>query len=202
MSLQFAILTALMERESTGIELARRFDRSFGYFWEATHQQIYRELERLQARHLVADVEMPGPARRGQPKRFAATAAGIDTLREWLGEIDEPAPTRMAIMVRLRAAAAVGDHRAVRASIEHHLELHRATLAEYEQIERRDFATADDPADALRHSVLKAGLHLESAWVQWCLDVLSTLDGIEHRTAAKQQPASAGPAGVVDRAGP
>ena len=44
MSLRSAILTALMERPSSGKELTRRFDLSFGYFWHATHQQIYREL--------------------------------------------------------------------------------------------------------------------------------------------------------------
>src|SRR5699024_1465053 len=46
-SLKFAILTSLTEREGSGIELARRFDKSIGYFWPATHQQIYRELDRL-----------------------------------------------------------------------------------------------------------------------------------------------------------
>jgi Virulence activator alpha C-term len=29
---------------SPGYELARRFDRSLGYFWSATHQQLYRTL--------------------------------------------------------------------------------------------------------------------------------------------------------------
>ena len=44
MSLAHVLLTSLLERPSTGFELARRFDRSMGFFWNATHQQIYREL--------------------------------------------------------------------------------------------------------------------------------------------------------------
>ena len=44
MSLAHVLLTSLVEKPSTGIELARRFDRSMGFFWNATHQQIYREL--------------------------------------------------------------------------------------------------------------------------------------------------------------
>ncbi|MFX4748000.1 hypothetical protein ABTB74_18915, partial [Acinetobacter baumannii] len=44
MSLPHVLLTSLLERPSTGFELARRFDRSMGFFWNATHQQIYREL--------------------------------------------------------------------------------------------------------------------------------------------------------------
>lgn len=44
MSLAHVLLTSLLEKPSTGFELARRFDRSMGFFWNATHQQIYREL--------------------------------------------------------------------------------------------------------------------------------------------------------------
>ena len=44
MSLAHAVLTSLIEKPSSGYELARRFDKSIGYFWHATHQQIYREL--------------------------------------------------------------------------------------------------------------------------------------------------------------
>ena len=47
MSLAHVLLTSLLEKPSTGIELARRFDRSMGFFWNATHQQIYRELKQM-----------------------------------------------------------------------------------------------------------------------------------------------------------
>ncbi|MEU0155402.1 PadR family transcriptional regulator [Micromonospora fulviviridis] len=42
MSLEHAILVSLLEQPASGYELARRFDRSIGRFWTATHQQIYR----------------------------------------------------------------------------------------------------------------------------------------------------------------
>ena len=48
MSLEHALLVSLRERPGTGIELARRFDRSIGFFWQATHQQIYRVLRRME----------------------------------------------------------------------------------------------------------------------------------------------------------
>ena len=47
MSLAHALLTSLLEQPSSGYELARRFDKSIGHFWQATHQQIYRELGRI-----------------------------------------------------------------------------------------------------------------------------------------------------------
>ena len=53
MSLPHALLTALVEHPCSGSELAERFDKSIGYFWHATHQQIYRELARLEQVGLV-----------------------------------------------------------------------------------------------------------------------------------------------------
>jgi DNA-binding PadR family transcriptional regulator len=49
MSLAHAVLTSLLEKSTSGYDLARRFDKSIGYFWHATHQQIYRELARMEA---------------------------------------------------------------------------------------------------------------------------------------------------------
>lgn len=68
MSLPHAILTALLEKPSSGLELTRRFDRSIGYFWSSTHQQIYRELGKLEQagriRALPAAGRRPGGRRR------------------------------------------------------------------------------------------------------------------------------------------
>ena len=47
-ALPHAILVALCEQSGSGYELARRFDRSIGYFWAATHQQIYRTLRAME----------------------------------------------------------------------------------------------------------------------------------------------------------
>ena len=52
MALEHAILVSLLEQPGSGYELARRFDRSIGRFWTATHQQIYRVLKRMEARRL------------------------------------------------------------------------------------------------------------------------------------------------------
>ena len=48
MALPHAILVSLCEQSGSGYELARRFDRSIGFFWSATHQQIYRTLRAME----------------------------------------------------------------------------------------------------------------------------------------------------------
>lgn len=180
MSLKFAILTSLTEREGTGIELARRFDKSIGFFWPATHQQIYRELDRLATAELIIELPQEGPPRRGQPRRFAVTPAGQALLEEWIGEQDEPEPLRASLAVRVRAAAITGRVDEVRRALEHHRGLRRERLGQYLGIEQRDFA-AVDPADVrgvLQHRVLTLGIEGERSWLAWCDETLQVLDGL------------------------
>ena len=66
MSLPHAILTALLEKPSSGLELTRRFDRSIGYFWPATHQQIYRVLARMESDGWVTSTQV---AQQGRPDK-------------------------------------------------------------------------------------------------------------------------------------
>ncbi|KOT37833.1 PadR family transcriptional regulator [Streptomyces caelestis] len=166
MSLPHAILTALLEKPSSGLELTRRFDRSIGYFWSATHQQIYRELGRLEAEGLIRVLPSEQPAR-GQKKAYEVLPAGRAELARWTSASQDPKPHRDAMLLRLRAAAVVGTA-GLAADLRRHRELHERQLAEYREIERRDFPPGTDgPEDRLRHLVLRAGIDLETFWTQW-----------------------------------
>lgn len=178
MSLKFAILTSLTEREGSGIELARRFDKSIGYFWPATHQQIYRELDRLGTAGLIRELPLEGATpSRGNPRRFGVTPEGRVRLEEWARELGTPEPVKSAMAVRLRAAAATGTAHEVRYSLESEREQRRANLDRYRQIEERDFADVDpsDTLHALQHQILKLGIQVEQAWVGWCDETLALL---------------------------
>ncbi|BDZ59419.1 PadR family transcriptional regulator [Barrientosiimonas endolithica] len=63
MSLQHAICVSLAEQSASGYELTRRFDRSLGFFWSASHQQIYRTLARMEELELVSATVEPGRER-------------------------------------------------------------------------------------------------------------------------------------------
>ncbi|MET9444929.1 PadR family transcriptional regulator [Streptomyces sp. NPDC006610] len=166
MSLPHAILTALLEKPSSGLELTRRFDKSIGYFWSATHQQIYRELGRLEADGLIRALPAAQPAR-GQKKSYEVLPAGRAELARWTAESQDPRPQRDPLLLRLRAAAVVGTD-GLEADLRRHLDLHRRQLTTYQEIERRDFPPGKDgPEDRLRHLVLRAGIDLETFWTRW-----------------------------------
>lgn len=187
MSLPHAILTALLEKPSSGLELTRRFDKSIGYFWSATHQQIYRELGRLEEAGLIRALPSEGPVR-GQKKEYEVLPAGSGELARWVGESQDPKPVRDPLLLRIRAAAVVGPQ-GLAAELRRHLELHRAQLAVYEGIEEKDFpAGRDSDEDRLRRVVLHAGTGLETFWLRWLEEALAEVEGLEG-TAAEQGPA-------------
>ena len=183
MSLPHAILTALLERPSAGLDLTRRFDRSIGYFWSASHQQIYRELGKLEAEGYIRAIPEDRPSR-GQKKSYEVLPAGRAELERWTAAAQDPKPHRDALLLRLRAAAVVGTD-GLEADLRRHLDLHRRQLAEYEQIQDRDFPPGKDSAQArLQHLVLRAGIELETFWTQWlthALEEFAELPGAEGR---------------------
>jgi DNA-binding PadR family transcriptional regulator len=174
MSLPHAILTALLEKPSSGLELARRFDKSIGYFWSATHQQIYRELGRLEQSGLIRALPSEQPTR-GQRKEYEVLPAGRAELTDWVARSEDPRPIRDPLLLRLRAAAVVGTA-GLAAELERHLELHHRQMAEYLKIEERDFSQARPATeDRLRHLVLRAGMEQESSWITWLTQTLDEL---------------------------
>lgn len=173
MSLPHALLTALAEHAGSGSELARRFDRSIGYFWSATHQQIYRELARLEEAGWVQST--PVEASRGKKRAYKILPAGRKELRRWIAEGGDERPLRDALMVRIRAEAAVGP-----AGLEHDLKRqlahHRDQRQLYLDLERRDFDPPPTTRErALQHLVLSAGIRYESYWIDFLERALSAL---------------------------
>ncbi len=175
MSLAHALLTALAERPCSGSELAGRFDRSIGYFWQATHQQIYRELAALETAGWVESLD-PGPGR-GRRRAYRLLPAGREELRRWVGEARDPRPIRDDLMVALRAEAVVGPTGLADVLAER-LGRHRAKLAHFRAIETKDFPTPPTAREQrLRHLVLKAGIAYEAEWVATCEEALAILAG-------------------------
>ena len=76
MSLPHALLTSLVERPASGLDLARRFDSSIGFFWAASHQQIYRELARMEA---AGWIRSPSASKSGSPRASSTTISPSST---------------------------------------------------------------------------------------------------------------------------
>lgn len=172
MALEHALLVSLSEHPAAGLELARRFDRSIGFFWSATHQQIYKVLRRMETDGWVFATVEP---QTGAPDRrvYAVTAVGTQALADWIATTTPRAGFRSEIAVKMRAAS-YGDRRALLANLRELVEDHRTRLAHYESLAARDFP---DPrgleGQALdTYLVLRGGILQETFWIAWLTEYL------------------------------
>lgn len=173
MSLPHALLTSLIERPCSGLDLASRFARSIGYFWQASHQQIYKELGRLEVAGWVSST--PAEGGRGRKRLYQVLPAGRAELQRWVREAEDANPLRDQLMVRLRAEAVLGPTGVVN-DLRHRLQQHRAKLALYQQIEQRDFAGRElSRAARLQYLVLQSGLMSEAQQAEFCEKALALL---------------------------
>lgn len=180
MSLAHVLLTSLIEKPSTGIDLARRFDRSMGFFWNATHQQIYRELSAMQQKNWISTVEDHGSNTR--KKTYQVEALGRAELADWMVKQSPPAQLRDDLMVRLRAEAQLGGN-TVLPELERHLILHQQNLKIYQTIFAKDFAHAQDQDRILfiHKMILQLGIDLEMGWIKWLETMIPQLKAFEHK---------------------
>lgn len=174
MSLSHVLLTSLIEKPSTGIELARRFDRSMGFFWNATHQQIYRELNAMSKQGWISTLEEEDAHSR--KKTYQVELPGREELAHWMIQQSPPAQLREELMVRLRAEAQLGGNSTL-AELERHLVLHKEKLNTYQQIFAKDFAQANENDRTLyiHKMILQLGIDQELGWIHWLETVIPRL---------------------------
>ncbi|MGW4718105.1 PadR family transcriptional regulator [Nocardia sp. NPDC004260] len=175
MALEHALLVSLTERAGSGYELARRFDKSIGYFWSATHQQIYRVLKRMEESGWV-DGETVIQEGRPDKKVYSVSETGRAELARWIAEPSDSATPRNELAVKIRAAA-YGDITALRAEVARHRDQHAQRLELYRHIEKHDFPAPERLAGTALHQylVLRAGVRVEAGFVEWCDEVLQAL---------------------------
>ncbi len=175
MSLSHVLLTSLLERPSTGFELARRFDRSIGFFWNATHQQIYRELNHMLKKGWVSTLE--NEMDNSRKKTYQVEQLGRIELASWMTQQSEPSQLRDDLMVRLRAEAQLSNNQ-ILPELLRHLGLHQEKLKLYQSIYDKDFKNSDDLNNRVLYihkMILELGITMESEWIKWLEQVIPQL---------------------------
>ena len=196
MSLAHALLTSLLEKSSSGYDLARRFDKSIGFFWHATHQQIYRELARMEKSEWIASAAAPDGGKT-RKRIYQVLAAGRHELQCWAKEPTAPMDMRDELMVRLRADAVVGPL-GLDGEIERRMALHQLRLNAYRAFEQRDFS-ADKLLSReaqIQYLILKTGIMVEEGWISWSREAIAVLrqsgQGATAGLASEAKPDQAG----------
>ncbi len=179
MALAQAIMTALIDDDLSGYELAKDFEMSLGFFWQASHQQIYQELRKLSDKGWLNKREV---SQSGKPNKIAygLTRAGREALADWvLG----PTKTQVAkdeLLVKLyNLSRENASHLA--AEIHQRREQMMQRLYLYEKIRMRHYA--DPEALPTRRKgvylALAMGIRQGEHFLAWCDEALELLATVE-----------------------
>ncbi|GGS77992.1 PadR family transcriptional regulator [Planobispora rosea] len=177
--MRHAVMAALLEGEASGYDLAKGFDASVANFWMATPQQLYRELDRMQAEGLVR-ARVVRQERRPDKRLFSLTGTGRRVLHEFTAAPPRPGAIRDELMVKVQAVDA-GDVEAVRAAVEERMAWAQAKIARYERLRARLLDGRGEEEYLARaervgpYLTLMRGLAFErenQRWGEWALAVL------------------------------
>ena len=100
MALKYVLLTLLNRKRSTGYEIVKSFETAVGYFWSASHQQVYRELAKLTDSELLVFAPVV-QGDKPDKKVYRITASGKRELRKWIEEPIAESPGKDLLLVKL-----------------------------------------------------------------------------------------------------
>ena len=135
MALRDAVLTALLDGESSGYDLAKGFDASVANYWMATPQQLYRELDRLAEEGLIR-ARVVHQERRPNKRIYSLTRAGRDAIESFTAQPPKASMIRGELLVKVQAVDA-GDAAAVREFVADSVRRANAKLEHYERLRSR-----------------------------------------------------------------
>ena len=175
MSLKYAILSLLAHDPLTGYELMKLFDGSVGYFWHATHPQIYKELARLEA---AGEIAHRSVEQRGRPtkKIYSLNDLGRRELVEWLHVPASAQRVKDEMMLKTFCCGLLEPGEALDL-IRRHRELHEDKLQRYLELERF-LESGLSIANRERlgpYLTLLRGIRYERDYISWCDDASTLL---------------------------
>lgn len=175
MALTYAIISALIECPCSGYDLGKRFDGSVGFFWKAAHQQIYRELTKLEEQGWLSS-ETVCQESRPDKKLYCVTELGKEHLRNWIAQPTEVSLLKEELLVKLFAGYLV-SRQTMLAELEQHRTQHLERLSMYREMEHRYFQNPQElPIEnKFRYLTLRNRIRYEIDRLAWCDEVIEFL---------------------------
>lgn len=182
MALPHTILAALNTGAQSGYDLLKGFSSGNGCFWQATQQQIYRELGKLEEQGLIVP-EVVAQDGRPDKKLYSITPAGQHLLREWIAQPSKPTPIREELMVKVLAAHLV-EPEIILDELKRRQQQHQQQFEAYqEQWEGMGCPHLSDLPLPLQCTcmTLRRGIRYEQSWVDWCEETITWLSNLSRK---------------------
>ena len=177
MALSHSILATLVGRGKSlsGYDLAKEFNSSVGFYWKTTHQQIYRELARLERNKLVTS-EIIKQKDRPDKKLYSITEEGRNLLIDWIALPSLPTPVKEDMLVKMYVGFLVPKSVLIE-ELERRKGEHLEQLKLYKEYEEKVFKDVKKLPDKgkYRYLNLRIGISFETGHVKWCDEAIEFL---------------------------
>lgn len=179
MSLKHAILTLLETEEGSGYDLLKRFQQRLGFFWNASHQQIYAQLKSMRNEQLI-EFEVEAQDNKPDKKVYSLTPQGREALQQWIANPVKTNKINDALLVKLYAGH-LADTATLLEEIESHRSTHQRMLDTFVALEGeyQHSSQQEQRAIALPYLTLRRGILGEQAWLAWADEVIEYLKQLE-----------------------
>lgn len=171
MSLKHAIMVLLETEPGSGYDLLKRFKQRLGFFWQASHQQIYQQLKGM---HQEGLIHCQQETQEGKPDRkiYTMTDLGHDALLAWLNEACKPQKINDSLLVKLYGGHLL-DTSVLLKEVQEHRKQHQKGLAMMQEMERQYLILneAERKKIAMPYLTLRRGILGEQAWQEWAQEV-------------------------------
>jgi PadR family transcriptional regulator AphA len=173
MALRHVVLTVLARGEMTGYEIAKTFESVYSHLWQASHQQIYKELARLNEEGGVS-VKVVAQRSRPDKKVYAITKKGTEELKAWVVSPTEVPAPRHDFLVKLLAHH-VGERKDFQRECARLLQAAQQWMRTL-RLMRRECLTERDTKgwsehDEVLYLALRRGLLFGEAQVRWLKEI-------------------------------
>jgi len=189
MSLRYAILGYLSSGPGSGYDLVQQLDGALGWFWAASHSQIYPELRNLESAGLIRGTATT-VGERLEKRVYSLTDEGSRALREWTDKAPQYRPNRDAERLQLIFADDNGVdsmRRHLLAHLEHYTQRRdrlvgmrdRILTGQHPRVQQR--LSTKDPAGRavtllLRDLAYSGDVRRAELEIAWATDALARLD--------------------------
>ncbi len=179
MSLRSVILVALADEDRSGYEITKDFETVLGYFWSASHQQVYRELKKMDEEGLVAcRVEPQGS--KPDRKLYSITDRGREDLLAWLQAPPAHPPVRSPLLVKVYGGMISGPE-PLEAHIDTFYRESEAALNGFKAIEEEHYPEPVEEMEdwkKLAYLTLRFGMLRRQADARWASEAREILRSI------------------------
>jgi len=177
MSLTHSILATLVGKGKpcSGYDLAREFNSSIGFYWKTTHQQIYRELAKLETDKMVIS-ELIRQKNRPDKKIYTVTDQGRQYLIDWIALPSKPTPIKEDMLIKMYVGYLVPADMLVE-ELEDLKKIHEERLELFRNSEKKFFPDIKSLSKKgkYRYLNLRSGISFETERIQWCKEAIEFL---------------------------